>query len=66
MMMSGPVPDWIAEVMRAWMSLALIVSTVSLMPSSFWHSLTISPLSSTSEAGTKSAQRSQCIVCIWA
>ena len=28
--MSGPVPDWIAEVMRAWMSLALIVSTVEL------------------------------------
>ena len=45
--------------MRAWMSLALIVSTVSFMPRSFSHSLTISPLRSTSEAGTKSAQRSR-------
>ena len=66
MKMSGPVPDWIAAVMRAWMSLALIVSTVSFMPRSFSHCLAISPLSSTSEAGTKSAQRSQCIVCVWA
>ena len=32
MMMSGPVPDWIAEVMRACRSLALMVSTLSVMP----------------------------------
>src|SRR5258706_6074441 len=65
-MMSGPEPDCTDEVTRAWMSLALIVSTVSLMPSAFWHSAVISPLSSTSEAGTKSAQRSQWTVCAWA
>ncbi len=46
--MSAPAPDWIDEVTRAWMSLALIVSTVSLMPSAFWHSAVISPLSRTS------------------
>jgi hypothetical protein len=62
MKMSGPVPDWIEEVMRAWMSLALIVSTFSSIPRAFWHSWVISPFSSTSEAGTKSAQRSQCTV----
>src|SRR6516162_307821 len=59
MMMSGPVPDWIAEVMRACRSLALMVSTLSVMPVAFWHSCMIWPLSSMSEAGTKSAQRSQ-------
>src|SRR5712692_1985430 len=59
MMISGPVPDWIAEVMRACRSLALMVSTLSVMPVAFWHSCVIWPLSSTSEAGTKSAQRSQ-------
>ena len=32
---SGPDPDWIAEVMRAWMSLALMVSILSFMPSAF-------------------------------
>ena len=64
--MSAPVPDWIDEVMRAWISLALMVSTVSLMPSAFWHSDVISPLSSTSEAGTKSAHRSQCTVVVCA
>ncbi len=64
--MSGPAPDWIAAVMRACMSLALIVSTLSFMPRSFSHSLTISPLRSWSEAGTKSAQRSQCTVWVWA
>jgi len=26
MMMSGPLPDWIAEVVRAWMPLPSIVS----------------------------------------
>jgi hypothetical protein len=59
-MISGPEPDWIDEVMRAWMSLALMVSTSSLIPVAFWHSSVIWPLSSWSEAGTKSAQRSQC------
>src|SRR5262249_19639913 len=51
---------------RACMSLALIVSTVSLMPRSFWHCWVIGPFNSTSEAGTKSAQRSQCTVFSWA
>ena len=32
---SGPEPDWIAAVMRAWMSLALIISRFSLIPSAF-------------------------------
>src|SRR5216683_7352569 len=59
MMMSAPVPDWIAEVMRACRSLALTVSSLSVMPVAFLHSCVIWPLSSTSEAGTKSAQRSQ-------
>src|SRR5215469_6937652 len=63
---SGPVPDWIDDVMRAWMSLALMVSTSSLIPVAFWHSSVISPLSSWSEAGTKSAQRSQCTVLVCA
>src|SRR5262249_43286079 len=48
------------------MSLALIVSTVSLMPRSFWHCWVIGPFNSTSEAGTKSAHRSQCTVFSWA
>ena len=64
--MSGPDPDWTEEVIRAWMSLALIVSMVSFMPSAFSHSATISPLSSWSEAGTKSAQRSQWRLVAWA
>ena len=59
MMMSGPVPDWIAEVMRACTSLPLMVSTLSVMPVALWHSCVIWPSSSTSEAGTKSAQPSQ-------
>src|SRR5580704_6919990 len=62
-MMSGPAPDWIAEVTRAWISLALIVSRRSVMPSAFLHSSVIGPLSTTSEAGTKSDQRTQCSVC---
>jgi hypothetical protein len=61
-MMSGPVPDWIAEVIRACRSLALMVSTFSVMPVAFWHSCVIWPLSRTSDAGTKSDQRSQCTV----
>ena len=34
--MSGPVFDWIAEVMRACTPSPLMVSTSSLMPSAFW------------------------------
>ena len=37
--MSGPVADWIAEVMRACTPSPLMVSISSLMPSAFWHSL---------------------------
>ena len=50
----GPVPDWIAEVIRACRSLALMFSTFSVMPVAFWHSCVIWPLSRTSDAGTKS------------
>ena len=59
MMMPGPVPDCIAEVMRACRSLALIDSTLSVMPVAVRHSCVIWPLSSTPEAGTTSAQRRQ-------
>ena len=45
--------------MRACRSLALTVSSFSVMPVAFLHSCVIWPFSSTSEAGTKSAQRSQ-------
>src|SRR5580692_4700761 len=62
MMMSAPVPDWIAEVMRDCRSLALTVSSLSVMPVAFLHSCVIGPLSRASEAGTKSAQRSQWMV----
>src|SRR5262245_8946092 len=41
------------------MSLAFMVSTLSVIPVAFLHSWVIWPLSSTSEAGTKSAQRNQ-------
>jgi hypothetical protein len=37
----GPEPDWIAAVMRAWMSFALIISRFSLIPSAFSHCGTI-------------------------
>src|SRR6266478_9269255 len=66
MMMSAPAPDWIAEVMRDCRSLALTVSTLRLMPVAFLHSCVIGPLSSTSEAGTKSAHRSQWMDDSWA
>src|SRR6266545_1373474 len=66
MMMSAPAPDWIAEVMRDCRSLALTVSTLSVIPSAFLHSCVIGPLSSVSEAGTKSAQRSQWTPVSWA
>src|SRR4051794_27750376 len=59
MMMSAPDPDWMAEVMRDCRSLALTVSTFSVMPVAFLHSSVILLLSKASEAGTKSVQRSQ-------
>ncbi len=55
-MMSGPEPDCIAAVMRAWMSLALMNSNTTSAP----RALLASPacrLSSTSQAGMKSTQR---------
>jgi hypothetical protein len=57
MMMSGPLPDWIDEVARAGMSLALTVSTFSLMPSAFCTSGANTSRSTLSAAGTKSFQR---------
>ena len=39
-------PDWMAEVMRFWISLALTISRLSLMPSAFWHSWVILPFNS--------------------
>src|SRR3954452_9062583 len=59
MMMSAPDPDWMAEVMRDCRSLALTVSTFSVMPVAFLHSSVILLLRKASEAGTKSVQRSQ-------
>src|SRR5262249_20115874 len=61
-MTSGPLPDWIEEVVRAWMSLALIISMLSLSPSAFSQAGAISLRSTSPEAGTKSFQRSQCSV----
>ena len=61
-MTSGPDPDWIEEVVRAWMSLPLIVSRVSLMPSAFSPAGTISFRSNSSDAGMKSFHRNQWIV----
>ena len=52
--------------MRDCRSLALTVSSLSVMPVAFLHSCVIGPLSSVSEAGTKSAQRSQWTVVSWA
>jgi hypothetical protein len=43
MMMSAPAPDWIAEVMRDCRSLALTVSSLSVMPVAFLHSCVIGP-----------------------
>src|SRR5882757_1913191 len=62
MMISAPVPDWIADVMRDCKSLALTVSSLSVMPVAFLHPCVIRPFSSASEAGTKSVQRSQWMV----
>src|SRR4051812_42665746 len=66
MMMSAPLPDWIAEVMRDCRSLALTVSTLRLMPSAFLQSCVNWPLSSWSDAGTKSVQRNQWTDLSWA
>jgi hypothetical protein len=35
MVMSAPLPDWIADVIRDCRSLALIVSSLSVMPVAF-------------------------------
>src|SRR6185312_4987926 len=66
MMMSAPVPDWIADVMRDCRSLAFTVSILRVMPSCFFASCTILPLSRASEAGTKSVHRSQWTFFSWA
>ena len=66
MIRSGPAPDWIAEVMRGCRSFAFTVSKLILRPSAFSASGSISRRSSWSEAGTKSFQRSQCTVVVWA
>ena len=60
--MSGPLPDWIAEVARAGMSLALIVSTFSRIPSDFATTGTNSLRQISSAAGTKSFHRTMWIV----
>src|SRR5713101_5521575 len=64
-MMSAPLPDWMAAVMRAWRSLALMNSKVTSAPSAFeasgaWR------LSSTSASGMKSTQRRMWILVPWA
>src|SRR5688572_7237365 len=60
--MSGPEPDWIAEVMRGCRSLALTVSKLIFIPSAFMASGRIDLRSNSSDAGTKSFQRIQCTV----
>src|SRR5918993_2458401 len=64
--MSGPAPDWIAEVMRGCRSLALTVSKLIFKPSAFMASGRIDLRSSSSEAGTKSFHRIQCTVVVCA
>ena len=64
-MMSGPAPDWMAAVMRACMSLALMNSKTTSAPSA----LEASPacrFSSTSHAGMKSTQRTMLSRVPWA
>src|SRR6266705_927602 len=66
-MMSGPLPDEIAAVMRAWRSLALIRSRVTSAPRALEASgICLSRTSSA--AGTKSFQRSRwsLVPCAWA
>src|SRR5436189_3326784 len=58
-MMSAPLPDWTAAVMRGCRSLALMNSSVTSAPSAFdasgaWR------FSSTSASGMKSTQRTTC------
>src|SRR5919197_1177987 len=58
-MMSAPLPDWMAAVMRGCRSLALMNSNVTSAPRAFdasgaWR------LSSTSASGMKSTQRTMC------
>ena len=60
--MSAPLPDETAAVMRGWMSLALMVSTVTSAPSAFPAS-TACFLRASSAAGTKSTQRTTCNFC---
>src|SRR5215470_8324674 len=65
MMMSGPEPDWMAAVMRAWRSLALMVSTVTLvlvceLYSAHWRRSSVSP------SGMKSTHCSRWISAPWA
>src|SRR5918999_1448415 len=64
--MSGPAPDWIAEVMRGCRSFALTVSKLIFMPSALVASGRMLLRKSSSEAGTKSFQRIQCTVVCWA
>jgi len=65
-MTSGPEPDWIAEVVRAWMSLPLIVSRVSLMPSAFSPAGMISYEGFRPTPARKSFHRSQWTVLVCA
>src|SRR5215831_15504824 len=65
MMMSGPEPDWMAAVMRACRSLALMVSTVTLvlvceLYSAHWRRSSASP------SGMKSTHCSRWISAPWA
>src|SRR6266536_3028969 len=63
--MSAPAPDWMAAVMRAWRSLALMVSSTHSAPSALEAS-GIWRFSSTSDSGMKSTQRTQCSLVPWA
>src|SRR4029453_12088601 len=63
--MSAPEPDWTAAVMRGWRSLALMVSRVTSAPSALEAS-GIWRLSSTSDSGMKSTQRTQWSLVPWA
>jgi len=56
--MSAPDPDWMAAVIRGCRSLALMVSSWISAPSAFDASA-IERLSSTSDSGMKSTQRTQ-------
>src|SRR5437867_937817 len=63
-MMSGPAPEEMAAVTRAWMSLALMRSRVTLAPKTREASV-ICRLSTSSPAGTKSFQRRRWSVVPW-